>query len=920
MMSSHPTLPHNGLSHGDHKLCRPTIIARLMGLEPLPHQSEAQSLHSQSEFSSKSLKPDQNAIRSSITEGTRLTVSSTPSSQRAAISIRKLIYNGNPSNRSPKPHIVVCEHAQNEQMQYANKDRAINELRVSVNPRLDRSLEIEENPRAHEGNKEKGSILNIEKMSFQHRSLQESQEFLDALNFLRSNKDFFAKVLKDPSSLFGKHSSKENLHQGKVSKQQRFADTKADDIRNKEENKQEIATKIVVLKSKEGKRVKSNSDLRMRPLSYVLESTAIDSRGEERQISTRTHNHGFKEKHQYEEREISTPTHNHGFKEKYQYESLSTQNKLPKDGEGKTRQIAEKTEDATKRRAGLSKITETYDYHRTRTRCKRTPNGQRPGVQRDVSSASDGEYSRSSRESVGDSMRVITSSPCLSHSDSEVNKSFSYKGKREITGGRRQSTTTSSAPIFRRLERAGNSGAESSSQLRIRKQDRARNSEAPLSRRKGREKSSVKDSSESLKVLQRSFSEPSARDRFMHDDGMLDAKTLPAPSKSRPCQRIPLRENILKSKVDEFCTNKKASLHFNQRLECLSSKAFGNVADPRGSEHVSSISSDYREDSAIYTVGCFNDDAFASNQVQLLDLHQGPVASSLNHLDGTMDVSSEKYEQPSPVSVLIMPSLEESPSSVQSTPDCNDVCVRPTSAQDSKDHHLDLQERMLPSLVCRNSRFSHPTEDMWSVVDHPYCLDEGLSGSNAAYPCGADDQFMYIRDVLAFAGFESNNILKTPASCKEQGLNPSIFEKLEDYYSSIDSQDYHIPMNLSNRRMIFDVISQILAKEVKEEAGLISCVLNQSRLRSLSALTRRQLLDQLWYDFKDEFYRSCGFAEDEDFDAVASMDIMRDRSWIQSQSDIEAIAISVEKFICGDLIRELAYDLRMRPLSMQIVS
>ncbi|KAI5070352.1 hypothetical protein GOP47_0014695 [Adiantum capillus-veneris] len=949
---SKPKLVETENAHTDRMSRPPSVVARLMGLDPLPQHPRDSLQCSNDQLLAKKVQPHELVMSESDPSITKQRSMSHLLTQRSSASIEKnLIANTKPALRSSKA-LPFRDHPQEKQLQEFKK-----ELEGKL-PMSSTHMEKE---------------LQGEKQGFErHESLQESQEFLDALNFLHSNKEFFFKVLKDPSSLFAKHlqergsagASKQGLGHVKGSKLNRSLSesktrvssspmrephmslplthkaTQSDKTRStnqleslvtdplifcsshfgqdehmpqrrslpssprKPENDKGMPTKIVVLRPKLGRvHGKTMSSVPFSPPSDMSDARNMFVEGKE-------------------------ATAKADVKERLRSESMAATRNHPKDHlkdvEVIARHAVQQVKVDTSKRLVSEK--ELASLAKSSSRGYHIP-AQGGDAYGNTYCTSDGEgYCLSSRSMTRDSVRAnvsLPSSPRHSRSSQEVHsKHFSDKGTRDVCKEKKLGRVPSSSSTCRNARRDNVGVGRIQAVLNTKQGSHVRDPSPQSSTRRGRNKGSLNDARELPKVLQRSLSATSVEIRNPKPEhiGSRDVNRLPmaCSNTSKLAESSVFKERLLSLKDSLSLSKTKSKKKSTSTLhgELASPNRLANLSDFRQSNSTTSTSvyawraptSSRAQKDRPATEGCQLDDGGSVNRKAFDVVDQWPLAGDL--LESASDASLEKCEQPSPVSVLVTPFDEESLSPEQSASVCHEASLMRFSPLelDYKKRLLDLQGALFSSsMTLPQSSFKDTLCDD-KGLENPL---ETLSMQGIACACGTEDELVYIRDLLAFAGFTSNECAKAHAFSREHAFNPSLFQKMESYYASIKGMTSHEPQNLLSRRMLFDVADEILLRKLGEPTWQLGPI-KQEKLGFYVAHTGKEILEQIWAHVYEHRYMPCEYSEVDSLDALALKDLTKDDSWMLSQTDMEAVALELEKSVCGDLIREMTQELKLK--------
>ncbi|XP_019157011.1 PREDICTED: protein LONGIFOLIA 1-like isoform X2 [Ipomoea nil] len=261
--------------------------------------------------------------------------------------------------------------------------------------------------------------------------------------------------------------------------------------------------------------------------------------------------------------------------------------------------------------------------------------------------------------------------------------------------------------------------------------------------------------------------------------------------------------------------------------------------------------------------------------------------------DQTSETSSEKgnhtasVEQPSPVSVLDAAFyIEDSPSPVKkiSSP------FRDANEAEWHTDDLDCSTRILGSEYNLVHKFSILNTD----PDHEDSINQ------IAWKCQSDNfDHHYINKVVL-----ASNILKDLGCVSTTELhliNPELFHVLEQTEGPTDKNPLQFDQKM-HRKLIFDTVNEILAHKLHLKGSLIP------RRRCLSG---EQLLKELYaeIDYLQPKSNSCrlGIEDDDELVSILTADMKHESAddWGGDDSEIPALALSIERLIFKDLVTEV---------------
>ena len=195
-----------------------------------------------------------------------------------------------------------------------------------------------------------------------------------------------------------------------------------------------------------------------------------------------------------------------------------------------------------------------------------------------------------------------------------------------------------------------------------------------------------------------------------------------------------------------------------------------------------------------------------------------------------------------------------------------------------------------------------------SPIGHNNCI-ESTCGSpiitnvwGVEIPLGRHEEFTYIKDILAFAGFSKHENVMKYAFSKEHknGLDPTIFMNLEEAYQRLSSNLF---LDSKARRLLFDVVGEIVSIQLK------ACEIPWLNAQCFY-MTGNKLLEHIWVHLSlcHFFNISSQSREDINLDTCIANEVFsKDNvSWVHT--DMQSIANELEILISDDLIHEIVHD------------
>nr|VDD48644.1 unnamed protein product [Brassica oleracea] len=243
--------------------------------------------------------------------------------------------------------------------------------------------------------------------------------------------------------------------------------------------------------------------------------------------------------------------------------------------------------------------------------------------------------------------------------------------------------------------------------------------------------------------------------------------------------------------------------------------------------------------------------------------------------------TSEKQDEPSPVSVLFPPFEED--------PECS------TSSKLGK---FSGEEMSLKSNLIDKSP---PIGSISRILswDDDSCTDN-ISKPAMRGVHEDEDWFLFIETILTAAGFSKGCTLSHDTVMPNSPLDPSLREK----YTNLDNNNIKEFVNegkrrqhRSTRKLIFDCINSMVSETTTTRMGKDSPPLD--------------LVEHVWSQVKD--WLSDEYVEDMDANSVAAESLVKEeivgRRWMNSfQGEINDLGIGIEKALLQELVEEAVLD------------
>lgn len=923
----------------DQKNRAPSVVARLMGLDGPPRQEKGDS-------------PKHSALRR---------IEGTASSDVPALASERDVWGEQHSKQKPGyGELSFRHHPQEKQLQEFKREFKAQQ--------------------AHQGrhsmsslNVDQGFTLQQEREELLRSEPQmDSEEFLDALNFLNANKDFFVKVLNDPHSSFAKHlqqpggsfaSSDNGLGRqlgGKLTRSSLECDSPlfANDLAEWKMKQDLHQNAAIADKSKavhsprwgHDEEMPGRSRWRARGGSLL----SAGRMGPDRIVPTRI----VVLKPNLGKLACRTPP-----------SSTSSSPRLHHDGILRTRfQGKENLKQEVKERTQLQNNVElAREYHRddikdrskdvhiiakqivkhvkeetTHRLLKNGPYTVDPFapvnclIMRKAAAAQKGGGNASS---LTDNGKICSNLPSLSNLSKiereREHRQVGFNGKRgsytdDSKRGYNKNLMSSSTKSFRdssKLDEGMQGNQESCSKQSVR--------ESKSLKKTGRSSSfKVRDSKcEVPRVLSRSLSAPAAASMENRPlEGEQKGGTMLEPaiclSRARPAENSPFKERLLSLK-DSFSLTKRRGKKKPSSPLCSSPPdltevytsrqlTLGQVGAPVSLERKQPchLLPGYEWDTDSSAIDAAKAALEKSLDAVLSDTSLTPSRlqwpSNADVADNASETSLDKCEQPSPVSVLETPFQEESPSSVDKRE--MDSHGHELRCGDYKDFRPILHVELLSQPSLCDGSFDCLVDKSLNTRNLPEAVLESHRPWQAACISGTEEELTYIMRVLSLSGLNMNELILAHSLSSEHGLSPSVFGSLEAYYQNRSKggieDDVVPPLSTSSRRLLFDVVDEVVASTMKRRT-LLPWAYGKSSNRKVVLCTGKQLLDEILAHISYHRYVPCEAGE-EFLEDMASKDLMREAPWVPLHSDTRNVVTELEWRLCDSLIREIVCECKQR--------
>ncbi|GLJ26422.1 hypothetical protein SUGI_0509620 [Cryptomeria japonica] len=293
----------------------------------------------------------------------------------------------------------------------------------------------------------------------------------------------------------------------------------------------------------------------------------------------------------------------------------------------------------------------------------------------------------------------------------------------------------------------------------------------------------------------------------------------------------------------------------------------------------------------------------------------------------------EKCEFSSPISVLDGPFLHDSPipspvNIKEIATDFQELSTKLCSLKLNIDDTLDFDQyghiyheedklKLVPENGLPGSMKEIFPDKRLHLFEMQSSMLQSLKVDDITIPEGKEANLFYVRTILVSAGFNDENIVaSTRWYSPSHPIDPQVFYRLEEYYQDKQtnnscttptrgSQAYERSNNIANRKLLFEVVDEIVCKIIKPFLKPRAWIKpTKQNLRYMS--TGKQLLKEVW----DEICRSpeadCEILED--VESLIDRDMANEAPWAGDDEDIENVGFEVDRHIFNNLLQEAILD------------
>ncbi|KAJ7558827.1 hypothetical protein O6H91_04G057500 [Diphasiastrum complanatum] len=300
---------------------------------------------------------------------------------------------------------------------------------------------------------------------------------------------------------------------------------------------------------------------------------------------------------------------------------------------------------------------------------------------------------------------------------------------------------------------------------------------------------------------------------------------------------------------------------------------------------------------------------------------------ALNKVDNTSEITSEKSEQPSPISVLDS-LFDESPpgNSKEGTSELQELNLRL--------HFLKLDEQHLSRLEARRSIEAYkldadskkdeipPNEALGNI--HIQASDEkrrvpsilelspelSLKNSwmeNLSCPKGREEELMYFKKVILIFGLNEHNCAKYPLRARSLDVAP--FKTLEDpiVLSALIPSDGKMEQKATvNRQLLFDFVRETVLSQLRVHSNSHPWIVT-GRGSNYSKPNLKEVLKQAWIQILQ--HNEASYQEsNSSLGHFVEKDLKKDQ-WMQVKDEIADIGDRLETLILCDLLEDATMDI-----------
>ncbi|KAL2335434.1 hypothetical protein Fmac_016647 [Flemingia macrophylla] len=372
---------------------------------------------------------------------------------------------------------------------------------------------------------------------------------------------------------------------------------------------------------------------------------------------------------------------------------------------------------------------------------------------------------------------------------------------------------------------------------------------------------------------------------------------------SSPCTTPRQKSSTLQKRNEHFSDISNQRRDFKHEVDVISPDDFGSKRS------MDSYSSD------VEVIHIDHSDKINGNSIQLKSIYQNHAAKELNK-ESFMAEKINTVEQPSPVSVLDASFYrEEPPSPVKKKSDISKELDEALNTYDSSEENS--EDFPLSSNIAKASFSSGitnvylKTQNLVQFLQHVDHNDERFT----SFKDDKDPDHKYISEILLASGLLSNPSSNQVSHSSSYPINPKLFLALEQIKTNkmcfnIENSakkiaGLHNPEKMQ-RKLIFDVVNDILAQKLILESSTLWCQPDQPAGRKLRG---HLLLDELCteVDKLQHINRNVNLDnEDENLRNLLWEEIMHCPAiYTNSYSAIPDVVLDIERLIFKDLITEV---------------
>ncbi|KAG4395788.1 hypothetical protein JHK82_052328 [Glycine max] len=324
---------------------------------------------------------------------------------------------------------------------------------------------------------------------------------------------------------------------------------------------------------------------------------------------------------------------------------------------------------------------------------------------------------------------------------------------------------------------------------------------------------------------------------------------------------------------------------------------------------------DFRHEVVVEVIHTVHSDRINGNSTQLKGMNQNNAAEELSK-ESFMAEKTITAEQPSPVSVLDASFYrEEPPSPVKKKSDMSKDLDDALNTYDSSEEN---SENLQLSSSTAKAKFGSEISDTDLRTQKLVRILQQIDYNDERFTNFRDDKdpnHKYISEILLASGLLSSQSSSQVFHSSSYPINPNLFLALEQIKTNMTC--FNIECNAKKiaalnspeqiqRKLIFDVVNDILAQKIILESFTLWCQPNQPAGRKLRG---QLLLDELCTEIDKLQHKNTNANlndEDENLTSLLWEELMHCPTiYTNSYSEIPNVVLDIERLIFKDLITEV---------------